>query len=493
MLAAIDAVAAPVLFSTETFALVQVPAITMALQKKLTTLVITVDGAASNAYPVTIRKTGTPAITAIEPAQGTVGAEVLIKGENLGGLSGLPPKVTFGAVEAARAFSTGTTIVTWIPAGLAAGSVSVTVSVEDSAGVTLTSAPSTFQVTATPQPTVLFYAPKEAHPGDLVFLNGADLGAEGQTTTVTINGAAADLFFAGQSLAVVAVPAAATVGTGSLTVAVGGATSAPVAFTVTPASPPVITSFEPANGIIGSPILVKGENLGNLATPPTLKVGASDAWPALPIGQKVLVGLVPKNATTGVVSVTVGSFAPAQSGSAYTVDPTPVPTPVVSALVPSSGPPGSVVRILGYGFGPVATDVTVTFGGVATTVVSGHRIDLTVIVPSGAASGNVVLTRAGGSPSAGTAFTVTAAQDPVITAFSKTTAAAGKPLVITGTNFFVTGQPPSVTFAGAAAPVVATWRSNTSIFLTVPSTAVTGAVTVTVNGRVSAPKTLTVQ
>lgn len=204
-------------------------------------------------------------------------------------------------------------------------------------------------------------------------------------------------------------------------------------------------------------------------------------------------GLVPKNATTGVVSVTVGSFAPAQSGSAYTVDPTPVPTPVVSALVPSSGPPGSVVRILGYGFGPVATDVTVTFGGVATTVVSGHRIDLTVIVPSGAASGNVVLTRAGGSPSAGTAFTVTAAQDPVITAFSKTTAAAGKPLVITGTNFFVTGQPPSVTFAGAAAPVVATWRSNTSIFLTVPSTAVTGAVTVTVNGRVSAPKTLTVQ
>ena len=72
------------------------------------------------------------------------------------------------------------------------------------------------------------------------------------------------------------------------------------------------------------------------------------------------------------------------------------------------------------------------FNGTAATVTSWSATSITVTVPSGATTGNVVVF-ASGVNSNGTSFTVVSA--PSITSLSITTGAVGATVVITGTNF----------------------------------------------------------
>src|SRR5271163_3719170 len=61
-------------------------------------------------------------------------------------------------------------------------------------------------------------------------------------------------------------------------------------------------------------------------------------------------------------------------------------------LTPSSGPVGTVVTINGTGFGATQRASTVTFNGIAATVMSWTATSLTTTVPAAATTGNVVVT-----------------------------------------------------------------------------------------------------
>src|SRR5256885_15919781 len=92
---------------------------------------------------------------------------------------------------------------------------------------------------------------------------------------------------------------------------------------------------------------------------------------------------------------------------------------------------------------------------------------------------NVVVVVAGGVPSLGVTFTVTAA--PSITSLTPNTGAVGSSIVIAGSNFGPSQGNGNVKFNGTAATSITNW-SATSITATVPTGATTGNVVVTAAG-----------
>src|SRR2546429_4572218 len=132
---------------------------------------------------------------------------------------------------------------------------------------------------------------------------------------------------------------------------------------------------------------------------------------------------VPSGATTG--NVVVNTSGVASNGVNFTV----LPTPSITNLSVMSGAVGTPVTITGTNFGSTQGSSTVTFNGTATTPTNWSATSITVPVPSGATTGNVVV-NAGGAASNGVAFTVL----PGITSLSPTTGAVG-----VGSDVAVTG------------------------------------------------------
>jgi hypothetical protein len=142
---------------------------------------------------------------------------------------------------------------------------------------------------------------------------------------------------------------------------------------------------------------------------------ASYAHPGLAAGATLLatdgagVNMIARSAN-GVIGFNMYTGSRGQKAAFYTLvaqtllDP---PAPSITGVNPASGAPGTPVTITGTNFG--AAQGTVTIGGVAATVTSWSATSITVTVPAGAATGNVVVSTALGLPSAGAAFTVTAA------------------------------------------------------------------------------------
>ncbi len=156
--------------------------------------------------------------------------------------------------------------------------------------------------------------------------------------------------------------------------------------------------------------------------------------------------------------------------------------PVITMLSPVSGPPGTLVTVSGSGFG--STTGTVTFNGVASSIMSWSDTQVVATAPSGSAgSGPVVVNR----QSNGVTFSFT----PTIKTISPQNVAAGETVSIAGQNFGLSAG--SVTLNGQAVALVS-WGAN-SIKFTVPANAPTGTDPVIVTNSVgsSPASTLSVQ
>ena len=185
------------------------------------------------------------------------------------------------------------------------------------------------------------------------------------------------------------------------------------------------------------------------------------------------------NAAAGAANVTVTTAGRTSAPVAFTV--TAVP-PDVSSMWPLSGPAVISVTITGAQFGASQGGSTVTFGGVSAGVASAWSdSSITALVPSGAATGNVVVT-VDGQASNGIAFTVTI--PPAITNIWPMSGPVATVVTITGSNFGAASGSHSLTFGGVNAIAVPYWN-DTSITTVVPAGAATGAVVVTVNNMAS--------
>lgn len=124
-----------------------------------------------------------------------------------------------------------------------------------------------------------------------------------------------------------------------------------------------------------------------------------DGVPATSItrqGTTFIKATVPAGALTGNVTVTTGSET-LTSNKTFRV------TPTISSFAPPSGPVGQAVTINGTGL----TQATkVTFNGTTASFTVNSDIEITATVPTGATTGKIAVTTAGGSAASATSFTV---------------------------------------------------------------------------------------
>src|SRR5205085_3763501 len=106
--------------------------------------------------------------------------------------------------------------------------------------------------------------------------------------------------------------------------------------------------------------------------------------------------------------------------------------PSISGLSLTQGPVGAGFTINGANFGSTQGTSTATLNGATLTVTNWIANQINVTVPSGATTGNVVVT-VGGVASNGMLFTVT--PPPAITGINPTSGPIGTNVIITGTNF----------------------------------------------------------
>ena len=294
------------------------------------------------------------------------------------------------------------------------------------------------------------------------------------TTTANIAMAATDRFYLWVGVNLTATSATAFSGELDIEGTLNGNFDSNVVLPLGSAAP-TITSLTPSTGAVATSVVIAGTNFRTPQGSSTVSfngiASTPTAWSATSITAPV-----PTGATTGPVVVTVGGQA--SNGSTFTV----TPAPSITSLAPNTGAVGSVVTINGSNFGPTQGNGGVKFGTLAATITSWSSTSIVATVPSGAVTGSVVVTAAGGVASNGSTFTVTSA--PAIT--SVTPAAGGgfgSSFTITGTNFGATQGNGKVTLNSVPA-TVSSW-SATSIVAQVPSGVTTGNVVVTAAGGVS--------
>lgn len=147
----------------------------------------------------------------------------------------------------------------------------------------------------------------------------------------------------------------------------------------------------------------------------------------------------------------------------------------ITSLNPSSGGTGDAVTVVGSNFGGTQGTGSVTFGGRAATISSWSDGSITTVVPSRAATGNIVVKTGSGVPSNGALFTVL----PAVSDISPNSGAVGSLITVSGSSFG--GSSGTVSFDGINAPYIASWNP-TSIIAPVPAGATSGNVIITSSG-----------
>ena len=293
---------------------------------------------------------------------------------------------TCGTLLAAQ--GTCTVSVTFSPT--ATGSQPGTLTITDNAS----NSPQTVNLTGTGTalPTITKLSVTSGLVGTSVTITGTGFGGSQGNSTVTFNGAAATPTSWKSTSIAATVPAGAT--TGNVVVMVNGGPSSGVAFTVLPN----ISNLSTASGIAGTPVTITGSGFGNSQGSGTVTfsgvAATTTSWSSTSI-----TALVPIGATggSGTVVVTVGSVA--SNTAPFTV------VPNIAGLSATSGAIGSVITITGTGFGSNQGASAVTFNNTSAASTNWAAGSITVAVPIGARTGNVVAT-VGGTASSGVAFTV---------------------------------------------------------------------------------------
>jgi hypothetical protein len=254
----------------------------------------------------------------------------------------------------------------------------------------------------TAAPIITGISPASDTIGGSVTISGQNFSADTAGETVRFNGTPALITAATASQLIALVPPGAT--TGNIIVIVDGVSgSSPSTFTVTGGGVgpvPTITNFTPQTDTIGARITISGTNFSSTPQNDTVKFNGvvaqviSASWSQLTV-------IVPTNALSGKISVTVGSQT-ATSSASFTLL-----TPTIGSFTPQTDTVGAQITITGSNFSSTPGLDTVRFNGQPATVVSATPGQLIVLVPDYAIIGNITVTVGAQTVTAPGVFTIT--------------------------------------------------------------------------------------
>ncbi|MBC7880371.1 MAG: hypothetical protein H7Y37_03490 [Anaerolineae bacterium] len=229
---------------------------------------------------------------------------------------------------------------------------------------------------------------------------------------------------------------------------------------------PAIVSFSPLSGPVGTAVTIIGTNLGGVNS---VKFDGTSAT-ITSVTSTQIVATVPNAATSGTITVTNSSGASDTSALSFTVTSAP---PFIIGFSPISGPIGTSVTITG---GNLNGASSVKFNGISASFVVNNTTTIQATVPSGATSGQIMVTTPTGTITSIDNYTVTPTGSPAVSGFSPTSGAVNSQVAISGANFTNVS---TVKFGDLAA--IFTVNSSTQITAIVPNGAITAPIAVTTN------------
>ncbi len=327
-----------------------------------------------------------PWIMTISPGSGLPGTVVTVHGSNLGADSS---SIAFNGASASVINWSPTAIQAVVPSGATTGPVIVSAySPTNYVGIPTNAV----NFTTVVGPSILSLSPVSGSPGSIVTISGENLGASQASSTITFNGIIAVPSTWGPYSIVVPVPVGTT--TGPVLVTVGGVPSNSYTYSITNG----ISSIAPAQGPPGTIVTITGLGFGIVQGNSTVTFNGVVATPSS-WGDSGIVVPVPTGATTGPVIVTT-SGSPGKGTMFWVLIP-----PSILNISPNAGPVGTQVTIAGTGFQSSQGTSTIQFNGTTATATTWSNSQISVTVPAGATSGNVVVS-IGGVSSNGVSYTV---------------------------------------------------------------------------------------
>jgi len=403
----------------------------------------------------------TPTITSVTPTTGGAGTVIEVFGSNFGSSQGSSTVTINGTSLGTASYWTQGQAQFTLSTGLSSGNLVVTV------GGTASNAIS-FTITTTP--TITSVTPTTGGAGTVIEVFGSNFGSSQGSSTVTINGTSlgtASYWTQGQAQFTLSTG----LSSGNLVVTVGGVASNSVSFTVY--ANPTISSLSSTTGGVGQWVQIQGSNFGASQGSSAVTFNGTAAT-ALQWTSGYINVDVPSGATTGNVVVTVAGTA--SNGVTFTV----ITTPYIASINPPSGGVGTSVGIYGSNFGSSQGNSTVTFNGVAASASGWGNNQINANVPTGATTGNLVVT-VGGTASNAVLFTLPT-QAPTFTSSNATTFPLG-----TADSFSVTatGSPTPTLSESGALPSGVSFTPSTGSLAGTPTTSGTYSITFTASNGVS--------
>lgn len=168
---------------------------------------------------------------------------------------------------------------------------------------------------------------------------------------------------------------------------------------------PVINSFSPTSGPVGTPVTISGTRFSGAAAVTFNNVSSISF---ITNSDSQIFAQVPVGATSGPICVMTANGSGLSSDS-FTVTSPPAPIPVVSSFSPTSGPVGTVVTVSGSNFlGATA----VAFNNVTATFSLFLGTQLIATVPANASTGKISVTTPAGTGLSSQDFVVTGGGSP---------------------------------------------------------------------------------
>ncbi len=320
-----------------------------------------------------------PAISSFTPAGGPFGTVVDIRGSNFSGAIW----VQFNSQYASSfTVDSDTEIHATVPDGATTGPISVT---------TVSGTGSSSSSFTVPTPTISSFTPTSGPAGTSVDIRGTNFTG---ATFVTFNGVLATFTVDSDSEIHATVPSGGRSGPISVATPAGSAWSSS-SFAVDGGAP-WITSFTPMSGPVGTRVDILGTNLTGATS---VTFGSKAATFAVDSGSE-LHATVPSGAINSYITV-VTPVGSSTAGALFLV--TAIPAPTITSFTPSSGPVGTSVDIQGTNFSGASA---VTFNGATASFKVDSDSEIHATVPSGATSGPMSVTTAGGTTASSASFSV---------------------------------------------------------------------------------------